>query len=160
MKTYVINPDTQKPVSLEEWAKDADPTRAELLLVDTGEKRMLVRKSFFPGEHNFKDAQEIAAAYKPFPESPFAFRCPTRKESLDLYDARFVGGLDEAVKLTGGNFCCDPDDNWFWTCEMWLSRRFIAGYGWIFGGNYCSLSSNGVNSAYRVQAVTLLTTDC
>ena len=98
MKTYIINPDTQKPVSIEEWAKDADPTRAQLLLVDTGEKRMLVRKSFFPGEHNFKDAQEIAAAYKPIPESPFAFRCPTRKESLDLYDARFLGGLDKDLR--------------------------------------------------------------
>lgn len=160
MKTYVINPDTQKPVSLEEWAKDADPTRAELLLVDTGEKRMLVRKSFFPGGHNFKDAQEIAAAYKPFPESPFAFRCPTRKESIDLYDARFVGGLDDAVKLTGGNFCYAPDGNWFWTCEMDVDPRFNANYGWIFYGNNGYLGNDIVNSAYRVQAVTLLTTDC
>ena len=91
MKTYVINPDTQKPVSLEEWAKDADPTRAELLLVDTGEKRILMKKNFFPGEHNFEDAQKIAAGYKPFPDSPFSFRCPTRKEAVDLYDARFLG---------------------------------------------------------------------
>ena len=161
MKTYVINPDTQKPVSLEEWAKDADPTRAELLLVDTGEKRMLVRKSFFPGEHNFKDAQEIAAAYKPFPESPFAFRCPTRKESLGLVQsARFVGGLDKAVKLTGGNFCCDPDDNWFWTCEMDVDPRSNASGGWFFIGTHGTLSYSGVNGANRCQAVTLLTTDC
>ena len=160
MKTYVINPDTQKPVSLEEWAKDADPTRAQLLLVDTGEKRMLVRKSFFPGEHNFKDAQEIAAAYKPFPESPFAFRCPTRKESLDLYDARFVGGLDEAVKLTGGNFGCNPDGNWFWTCEMDVDPRLNATNGWSFNGPAGTLSVYSVNTANRVQAVTLLTTDC
>lgn len=160
MKTYIINPDTQKPVSIEEWAKDADPTRAQLLLVDTGEKRMLVRKSFFPGEHNFKDAQEIAAAYKPFPESPFAFRCPTRKESLDLYDARFLGGLDEAVKLTGGNFCCDPDDNWFWTCEMDVDPRHSATNGWIFYGYGGSLGSGSVTYAIRCQAVTLLTTDC
>lgn len=159
MKTYVINPDTQKPVSLEEWAKDADPTRAELLLVDTGEKRMLVRKSFFPGEHNFKDAQEIAAAYKPFPESPFAFRGPTRKESLDLYDARFVGGLGKAVKLTGGNFCCDPDDNCFWTCEMDVDPRYSATNGWLFYGNYGYLTNYNVFSAIRAQAVTLLTTD-
>ena len=160
MKTYIINPDTQKPVSIEEWAKDADPTRAELLLVDTGEKRMLVRKSFFPGEHNFKDTQEIAAAYKPFPESPFAFRCPTRKESIDLYDVRFVGGLDEAVKLTGGNFCCDLDGNWFWTCEMDVDPRLNASTGWFFGGTTGSLGNFFVSFALRVQAVTLLTTDC
>jgi len=159
MKTYIINPDTQKPVHIEEWAKDADPTRAQLLLVDTGEKRMLVRKSFFPGEHNFKDAQKIAAAYKPFPESPFAFRCPTRKESLDLYDARFLGGLDKAVKLTGGNFCCDPDDNWFWTCEMDVDPRLNAGGGWFFYGLFGTLSTIIVYGAFRCQAVTLLTTD-
>lgn len=160
MKTYIINPDTQKPVSIEEWAKDADPTRAQLLLVDTGEKRMLVRKSFFPGEYNFKDAQEIAAAYKPFPESPFAFRCPTRKESLDLYDARFVGGLDKAVKLTGGNFCCDPDDNWFWTCETDVDPRTNATNGWYFNGYGGALGYINVDYANRCQAVTLLTTDC
>ena len=140
MKTYIINPDTQKPVSLEEWAKDADPTRAQLLLVDTGEKRILVRKACLPeGEMDFDRAQELCAAYRPFPESPFTFRAPTRKECIDLYDARFLGGLDEAVKLTGGDY--GRKGKWFWTCERdadpayaisaWYS---IGGSGYWYGG--------------------------
>lgn len=157
MKTYVINPDTQKPVSLEEWAKDADPTRAELLLVDTGEKRILMKKNFFPGEHNFEDAQKIAAGYKPFPDSPFSFRCPTRKEAVDLYDARFLGGLDEAVRLTGGEF--GRPGRWFWTCERDADPQFNASYGWFFNGSNGTLTYYGVSSATRVQAVTLLTTE-
>ena len=97
MKTYVINPDTQKPVSIEEWAKDADPTRAQLLLVDTGEKRILVRKAFLPeGEVDFNRAQELCAAYRPFPESPFTFRAPTRKECIDLYTVTRANGSGPA----------------------------------------------------------------
>ena len=135
MKTYVINPDTQKPVSLEEWAKDADPTRAELLLVDTGEKRILVRKAFLPeGEVDFNRAQELCAAYRPFPESPFTFRAPTRKECIDLYDARFLGDLDEAVKLTGGDY--GHKGKWFWTCERDTDPAFayLAWYSIGFSG--------------------------
>ena len=37
---------------------------------------------------------------------------------------------------------------------------FASGYGWYFVGYYGTLSNNGVSYAYRVQAVTLLTTDC
>ena len=155
MKTYIINPDTQKPVSLEEWAKDADPTRAELLLVDTGEKRMLVRKSFFPGEHNFKDAQEIAAAYKPFPESPFAFRCPTRKECIDLYDARFLGGLDEAVRLTGGDY--GRKGKWFWTCERDADPAY-AYNAWYSNGSSGYWNSNAMYYTVLALPVALLTT--
>lgn len=141
MKTYIINPDTQKPVSIEEWAKDADPTRAQLLLVDTGEKRILVRKAFLPeGEVDFDRAQELCAAYRPFPESPFTFRAPTRKECIDLYDARFLGGLDEAVKLTGGDY--GRKGKWFWTCERDADPAY-AHSAW------CSIGDSGywVNTA-------------
>lgn len=136
MKTYIINPDTQKPVSIEEWAKDADPTRAQLLLVDTGEKRILVRKAFLPeGEVDFNRAQELCAAYHPFPESPFTFRAPTRKECIDLYDARFLGGLDEAVRLTGGDY--GRKGKWFWTCERDADPAFAL-------NAWCSFGLNGI----------------
>ena len=155
MKTYIINPDTQKPVSLEEWAKDADPTRAELLLVDTGEKRILVRKAFLPeGEVDFNRAQELCAAYRPFPESPFTFRAPTRKECIDLYDARFLGGLDEAVRLTGGDY--GHKGKWFWTCERDADPAF-ASYAWFsYGSGF--LSNGYLCGALLALPVALLTT--
>lgn len=160
MKTYVINPDTQKPVSLGEWAKDADPTRAELLLVDTGEKRILVRKAFLPeGEVDFNRAQELCAAYRPFPESPFTFRAPTRKECIDLYDARFLGDLDEAVKLTGGDY--GHKGKWFWTCERDADPAFIAciaGNAWCSYGDYGCLDYGSLFSTNLALPVALLTT--
>ena len=156
MKTYVINPDTQKPVSLEEWAKDADPTRAQLLLVDTGEKRILVRKAFLPeGEVDFDRAQELCAAYRPFPESPFTFCAPTRKECIDLYDARFLGGLDEAVRLTGGDY--GRKGKWFWTCERDEDPAF-AGSAWYSNGSYGYLSNNFLYNTSLALPVALLTT--
>ena len=38
----------------------------------------------------------------------------------------------------------------------WLSRRYTASIGWVFGGFYGTLTSNYVNYADRVQAVTLI----
>lgn len=156
MKTYIINPDTQKPVPVEEWAKDTDPTRAELLLVDTGEKRILMRKAFLPcGEVKFDKAQEECAAYKPFPESPFTFRAPTRKETLDLYDARFLGGLDEAVRLTGGDF--GKSGRWYWTCEKDADPDCDYG-AWYSLGSVGCLDGSYLYSTYRALPVALLTT--
>ena len=156
MKTYVINPDTQKPVSLEEWAKDADPTRAQLLLVDTGEKRILVRKAFLPeGEVDFNRAQELCAAYRPFPESPFTFRAPTRKECIDLYDARFLSGLDEAVRLTGGDY--GRKGKWFWTCERDADPAYSES-AWFSSGYLGFLGSHGLYNASLALPVALLTT--
>ena len=156
MKTYIINPDTQKPVSIEEWAKDADPTRAELLLVDTGEKRILVRKTFLPeGEVDFNRAQELCAAYRPFPESPFTFRAPTRKECIDLYDARFLGGLDEAVKLTGGDY--GRKGKWFWTCERDADPAYAYG-AWCSYGGVGIWGNSAMFNANLALPVALLTT--
>lgn len=156
MKTYVINPDTQKPVSIEEWAKDADPTRAQLLLVDTGEKRILVRKAFLPeGEVDFNRAQELCAAYRPFPESPFTFRAPTRKECIDLYDARFLGGLDEAVRLTGGDY--GHKGKWFWTCERDADPAYSKSAWYSIGGSGY-WGSSFLCGAYLALPVALLTT--
>ena len=156
MKTYIINPDTQKPVSIEEWAKDADPTRAQLLLVDTGEKRILVRKAFLPeGEVDFDRAQELCAAYRPFPESPFTFRAPTRKECVDLYDALFLGGLDEAVRLTGGDY--GRKGKWFWTCERDADPDFASG-AWCSNDGGGFLDYGNLCSTFLALPVALLTT--
>ena len=153
MKTYIINPDNNKPVPIEDWRKDENPTRAQLLAVETDDGHLLVlSKSYLPGLHEFDEAQKAAADFKPL--EGVTFRCPTRKECIDLYDARFQG-LDEAVKLTGGDFCNRTDGNWFWTAERDADPRY-ANNAWHFSGTYGSLNSYGVNGAIRCQAVTLL----
>ena len=155
MKTYIINPDNNKPVPIEDWRKDENPTRAQLLAVETDDGHLLVlSKSYLPGLHEFDEAQKAAAEFKPL--EGVTFRCPTRKECIDLYDARFQG-LDEAVKLTGGDFCNRTGGNWFWTAERDADPRFTASTAWYFGGGSGTLGSGTyVYSAYRCQAVTLL----
>ena len=153
MKVYIINPDNNQPVTIEKWRKDADPTRARLLAIENDEGRTLLMSKSLNGDNlTFDQAQEAAAAFKPEGLESLTFRCPTRKECCDIWDARDQG-LDEAIELTGG----DRIEGWYWTSERWLSRRFNAGSGWYFYGSNGSLYANHVNFAYRVQAVTLLT---
>ena len=153
MKTYIINPDNNKPVPIEDWRKDENPTRAQLLAVETDDGHLLVlSKSYLPGLHEFDEAQKAAADFKPL--EGVTFRCPTRKECIDLYDARFQG-LDEAVKLTGGDFCNRTDGNWFWTAERDADPRYANG-AWLFYGNGGYLGNISVSYAIRCQAVTLL----
>ena len=153
MKTYIINPDNNKPVPIEDWRKDENPTRAQLLAVETDDGHLLVlSKSYLPGLHEFDEAQKAAADFKLL--EGVTFRCPTRKECIDLYDARFQG-LDEAVKLTGGDFCNRTDGNWFWTAERDADPRYAFG-AWNFSGNNGTLTNGYVHNANRCQAVTLL----
>ena len=153
MKTYIINPDNNKPVPIEDWRKDENPTRAQLMAVETDDGHLLVlSKSYLPGLHEFDEAQKAAADFNPL--EGVTFRCPTRKECIDLYDARFQG-LDEAIKLTGGDFCNRTDGNWFWTAERDADPRY-ANYAWNFYSTNGALNPINVNNADRCQAVTLL----
>lgn len=132
METFVINPDTHKPVSVAEWAKEKKPNRAELLLLKTEGYSLLIAKNMFDGEYDFDEAQEKAAEYKPKGFESLTFRCPKRKECVDIYDARFIAGLDEALKLVGG----DAMSGTIWTCERdvdpWFARRYSANGAWHF----------------------------
>ena len=157
METFIINPDTHKPVSVAEWKKDANPTRATLLLLKTEGYSLIIAKNCFDGYFTFKEAQKKAADFKPEGLESLTFRCPTRKECIDLYDARFVGGLDDALKLVGG----DEMSGTIWTSDVdvdpWFARRYNAHTAWTFTQNNGTLTNNNVNSAYRCRACTLLT---
>lgn len=154
MKTYIINPDNGNRVTIDEWRQESDPKRAELIAIENDEgKILLMKKNIIPGRFSFSRAQEAAAAFKPKNPEGLTFRCPTRKECMDIWDAHEDGTLDEAIELTGGS----PLEGWYWTCERWFARRSTANHAWIFSGTYGSLISSYVNYAYRCQAVTLLT---
>ena len=157
METFVINPDTHKPVSVAEWAKEKKPERAELLLLKTEGYSLLIAKNMFDGEYDFDEAQEKAAEYKPKGFESLTFRCPKRKECVDIYDARFIAGLDEALKLVGGDAMLGT----IWTCERdvdpWFARRYSASSAWLFYQNLGLLGFNGVGNAARCRACTLLT---
>ena len=92
MKVYIINPDNGKRVSIEEWRKDSNPTRARILSIDTDEGHiLLMSKEYLPDRYNFEEAQKACAEFitAELSNSGVVFRCPTRKECIDIYDARF-----------------------------------------------------------------------
>jgi len=156
MKTYIINPDNNKPVSIEDWSKDKDPKRAQLLAIETEDGHLLVMsKSYLPGRHDFEEAQQMCKNFAPKGFDGITFRAPTRKETIDMYDARFQG-LDEAIKLTGGNFACNPDGNWYWTCERDTDPRCYAVSAWCSNGNHGSLSNSSMCNSNQAVPVALL----
>ena len=125
LKIFIINPDTIRPVTIDEWRKDDIPSRAQLLAIETEDGRLIImRKSYLPGEYTFEDAQKACALFKPIEN--VTFRCPTRKECIDLYDARFQG-LDEAIELTGGDYAKRSRDQW--TVDLDTDPNY-AGYAW------------------------------
>jgi hypothetical protein len=155
MKIYIINPDTHKPVTIDEWRNDDNPLRAFLLAIETAEGAplLVMRKSYLPEPMDFGDAQKACADYVDNSLPNKTFRCPTRKECIDLYDARFEG-LDEAVKLTGGDFAADY--KYHWTCERDKDPRCGASYAWYSGGSSGYMGSYNMYGTYLALPVTLL----
>lgn len=150
MEIYVINPDNNKPVSVEEWKKESDPTRAEFVAISVTGGILVIKKKRLPGNYTFEEAEKACADLDPFCGA--AFRSPTRKECIDIYDARFQG-LDEAIELVGG----DPiKRGWIWTCERDTDPEYYVNSAWFFSGNNGYLYVINVNSTIQVGAVTLL----
>ena len=150
MEIYVINPDNNKPVSVEEWKKESDPTRAEFVAISITGGILVIKKKRLPGSYTFEGAEKACADLEPFCGA--AFRSPTRKECLDIYDARFQC-LDEAIELVGGH---PIKSGWIWTCERDADPRCNVKYAWVFSGYNGYLTSYSVTTTIQVGAVTLL----
>ena len=133
MKTYIINPDNFQPVTIEDWRKDENPTRAELLLIQRDDlPGILMSKSYIMENgkvkrFEFEEAQKACADFHPKGADGLTFRSPTRKEHVDMYDARFLADLDEAIKLTGGNFATGVGAHW--TSERDTDPRYLCRQG-------------------------------
>ena len=140
MKTYIINPDNFQPVTIEDWSKDENPTRAELLLIQRDDlPGILMSKSYIMENgkvkrFEFEEAQKACADFHPKGADGLTFRAPTRKEHVDMYDARFLADLDEAIKLTGGNFATGQRAHW--TSERDTDPRCSSSLAWYAYGDY------------------------
>ncbi len=155
---FVFNPDTKSFVPAEEWLKEKDPTRAELVGIKTANGMLLVLEKKDLGSYGFEEAQEVAKEFKA--EGFGEFRCPLRHEVVDIQTA-IDEGLHTLWDAIGGDSLIG---DWLWTCEAfkkdgWLSRRYSAIYGWIFYGVNGTLSNDSVSYASRCQAVTLYRLD-
>ena len=129
MKNNIENgiyiPDENRELHLlDEWMKREDPTTAQTVVLVTDSGTLEIAKEYLPGKFNFEGAQKAAAEYCE------GFRCPTRHEAIEMYDARFRG-LDEAFKKIGG----EPATTIGWTSDPDPAPECNSYYAFIYGGN-------------------------
>lgn len=157
-KVLILNPDDGSLVEADKWKQDPNPQRAEAVVILRTETHdaLVVSKSFTKGEYSFDRAQAKAAEFSPKGLEGISFRCPARREVLDIFDADDYG-FDEAVRLIAGRN--DWYNRWGWTCEKvsrWWAERYNVSYAWYFHGAYRTLYYYHVYYALQVGAVTLL----
>ena len=149
MKVFIENPADQTLVSVADWKKSENPFAAQFVVVMTDDATGIkIAKKRPEGSFDFNAAQAEAAKVLDAAGNPL--RCPTRRECLDIYDARFQG-LDEALEVIGG----DSLARWFWTNESDADPECSSNSAFFFYGYIGYLSSTnkyGSNSVCPVTA--------
>ena len=130
--------------TLEEWAKQADPTTATSVVVITDFASIEIAKDDLDGEFKFDDAQKACAAIGE------GWRCPTRHEDIEMYDARFKG-LGEALKLIGGTTL--DENGWRWTCEADTDPEYNSSGAFAFDGYDGNVYNYGKCYSFSVRPV-------
>lgn len=129
-------------IPVDEWVKREDSTTAQTVVLVTDFGMLEIAKEDLPSEFNFEGAQKAAAEYRE------GFRCATRHEAIEMYDARFRG-LDEAFEKIGGK----PATNIYWTSEADPDPEYNSNYAFIYGGGTGSMSSSSKYLASAVRPV-------
>lgn len=148
MKNNIENgiyiPDEQRNlVPIAEWVKREDPTTTQTVVLVTDLGALEIAKEDLSGEFNFEGAQKAAAEYSE------GFRCPTRHEAIEMYDARFRG-LDEAFRKIDGK---PIDDGWHWTSEADPDPECNSNGAFLYSGNTGNVSSGNKYGTSSVRPV-------
>lgn len=143
IKTGIYIPDEQRNlIPVNEWVKREDPTAAQTVVLVTDFGMLEIAKEDLPDEFNFEGAQKAAAEYRK------GFRCPTRHEAIEMYDARFRG-LDEAFKKIGG----EPVTTIGWTSEADPDPESNSNYAFIYYGSSGNVYYNSKSYTNAVRPV-------
>lgn len=135
----IINPDTKAPVSLEDWKKESDPTRAEWILIETDElKPFLLHKKLADGGRSFT-----------FDEALKAGNTLTRAQGLALYEARYTANINDILDLIGGAHI----RGWVWTCEEDSDPQCSGTYAWYVNLGGGLVNYNAKTLGYQVRLV-------
>lgn len=137
-----IPDENRKLHTLDEWMKREDPTTAQTVVLVTDSGMLEIAKEDLPGEFNFEGAQKAAAEYRE------GFRCATRHEAIEMYDARFRG-LDEAFKKIGGK----PATNVYWTSEADPDPEYNSNIAFLYDGYTGYMNDNYKYGTYAVRPV-------
>lgn len=127
---------------LDEWMKREDPTTVQTVVLVTDSGMLEIAKEDLPGVFNFEGAQKAAAEYRE------GFRCATRHEAIEMYDARFRG-LDEAFEKIGGR----PATNVYWTSEADPDPEYNSYFAFVYNGNTGGVSYCNKYGTYAVRPV-------
>lgn len=156
MKVYIVNPSTHKLTTVEEWAKEKDPKAARLVAIAYENGNVLyISKNKAEKDMEWPEAMKYAEAFTT-PEINIPFRAPSRREALDMTDAKDLG-IMEALDLIGGN-ALSPD--WYWTNERishWLAARYDADLAWSYYGGGGYIDDDLFYFAFAVVPVALYT---
>lgn len=134
-------------IPVDEWVKREDSTTAQTVVLVTDFGMLEIAKEDLPGGFNFEGAQKAAAEYRK------GFRCPTRHEAIEMYDARFRG-LDEAFKKIGG----EPATTIGWTSEADPDPEYNSSSAFIYlgftgNGRQLQVSRDRRASGFRFQEI-------
>lgn len=141
IKTGIYIPDEHRNlIPVNEWVEREDPTAAQTVVLVTDFGMLEIAKDDLQGGFDFEGAQKAAAKYRK------GFRCPTRHEAIEMYDARFRG-LDEAFKKIGG----EPATTIGWTSDP--DPEYNALNAFVYNGNTGNVSNSYKYSTTAVRPV-------
>ena len=137
-----IPDDLRRLFTIDEWMQRAHPETARTVVLVTDFGMLEIAKKDLPGRFNFEDAQKAATEYRE------GFRCPTRHEAIEMYDAR-TRGLDEAFEKIGG----EPATTIGWTSEADPASEFNHYYAFDYNGDVGNVNFNNKYNASAVRPV-------
>lgn len=170
-RSYVIDPETGKLLTAQEWKLQADEKVADAKMVaivpDDGSPAFAFPTESL-GRAEWKAAMEKAKAYQaphPIEGSDGTFTLPTRKHGIDFREAR-SSGLEQLLQMIGANQVLEEiRNNWHWTRlpyvapgtseEDWSCVRSSSDYAWFYDTDGMSAYS-GFSNSLTVRPVTLL----
>ena len=170
-KSYIVDPETGKLLTAQEWKERAGENVSSAKMVaimpEDGSRAFAFPVEIF-GEYPWPGAMEIAQNYKaphPVEGSDGTFNLPTRKQAIDFRMAR-EAGLDQLLEMIGAKDLIGEFNNKLgWTCEKWIPAgtpedrwscvRGSSGSAWLYH-NYGMSSNLGFTYGLTVRPVTLL----
>ena len=169
-KSYVIDPETGKMLSAQEWKdKMGDKvTEAKMVAIVPEDGTPFAFPVEVFDDRDWSAAMELAEGYKAphaIEGSDGTFTLPTRKQGID-FRAASESGLWQLLEMIGANELLDQlKNNWTWTREKYIPRGtsevrwscvcYSSSLAWLYYGGGLSLDS-GFSGSSTVRPVTLL----
>ena len=169
-KSYVIDPETGKLLSAQEWKdKMGDKvTEAKMVAIVPEDGTPFAFPVEVFDDRDWSAAMELAEGYKAphaIEGSDGTFTLPTRKQGID-FRAASESGLWQLLEMIGANDLLEQlRNNWTWTREKYIPRGTSEGrwscvcssssHAWSCS-SYGLSGNNGFSSSLTVRPVTLL----